>query len=495
MTFPFLSIIIFTPVLGAAILWLLPQERRVEARVLAAATAFIPLALCGWLYMAYDHARAGFQFVEQVPWIPAIGASYHVAADGLSLPLILLTGLVLFTGVLVSWNVEDRPRDFFAFLLLLSSGVFGVFLARDLLLLFFAYELAILPMYLLIATWGWKPLRRYAAMKLTLYLLIGSLVALVGILTLYLSAGIESFDMAALQEVTFAPRFQRIWFLPIFLGFGVLAGVWPFHAWSPDGHAAAPTAVSMLHAGVLMKVGAYSALRVAVELLPAGARFWLPYIIPLTLVNVLYGALVAIAQEDLKYVIGFSSVSHMGLVSMGFATLNRTGLAGSAVQMFSHGVMTAMFFAVVGMIYDRAHTRHIPDLGGLARVMPSAALGFVIAGLVSMGMPGLSGFVAEIQVFLGVWEARHVAPWYPSVAIAGALGMLLTAVYILRVTQRVFFGEMPPAFAALDGLTPLDKISLILLSIPLIAIGVYPPLITDLLQSGLDPIITLLGGR
>ncbi|HIP88153.1 MAG TPA: NADH-quinone oxidoreductase subunit M, partial [Anaerolineales bacterium] len=285
-----------------------------------------------------------------------------------------------------------------------------------------------------------------------------------------------------------------VWFLPIFLGFGVLAGVWPFHSWSPDGHVAAPTAGSMLHAGVLMKVGAYSALRVAILLMPEGARYWLPYVIFLTLVNVVYGAMIAMVQEDFKYVIGFSSVSHMGLVSMGFATMNHIGLSGAALQMFSHGVMTALFFAVVGMVYDRAHTRHIPSLGGFVRIMPMAAIAFIIGGLVSMGMPGFSGFIAEVQIFLGVWDAQDVAPWYPWIAIFASSGIIFTAAYVLRVVQQVFFGELKPEFATLPGITLLDKVALAILCAILIGVGAYPTVMTNVIQTGVTPILALLGG-
>ncbi len=494
MDFPFLSVITFTPAVGAILLLLLPKERKTEARVLAAATSFISMALSIWVFFTYDRTLAGFQFVEQVDWIPAIGASYHVGVDGISLPLLLLNGVVAFTGVLVSWGVDDRPNLFFAFLFLVVSGVYGVFIALDLFFLFFAYELAVFPMYLLISMWGWKETREYAAMKLTLYLLVGSIVSLVGVLALYFKADLGTFDILILQEAGVDAHFQQIWFLPVFMGFAVLGGVWPFHSWSPDGHVAAPTAGSMVHAGVLMKVGVYSALRVGITLLPEGAQLWLPYVLFLTMVNVVYGSMIAMVQEDFKYVIGFSSVSHMGLVSMGFATMSVAGMNGAALQMFSHGVMTALFFAVVGMVYDRAHTRHIPSLGGFARILPIPALAFIIGGLVSMGMPGFSGFVAEVQIFLGLWQARDVQPWYPVVAVISSLGIIFTAAYVLRVVQRVFFGELKPEFADLPGITVLDKIALGILCAILLVIGAFPTVIMDVIETGVPPILALLGG-
>ena len=459
----------------------------------ALATAFIAMALSLSVYFGYDKGLGGWQFEETAQWVPSLGIGYHVGADGMNLPMLALTGIVIFTGVMISWGIEDRPREFFAFLLLLTGGVFGVFMSLDLFLLFFFYELAIFPMYVLIATWG-STRKEYASMKLTLYLLVGSIIALLGILALYFEADLGTFDLLKLAEAGVSADFQRLWFLPVFLGFGVLAGIWPFHNWSPDGHVAAPTAVSMLHAGVLMKLGAYAALRVGVQLLPQGAEYWLPYVIFLVTVNVVYGSLIAMVQRDFKYVIGFSSVSHMGLVTMGFATMNSTGMSGAALQMFSHGIMTALFFAVVGMVYDRAHTRDIPSLGGFAKIMPIPAIAFIIGGLVSMGMPGLSGFVAELQIFMGLWSADNVAWYYPWIAMIAATGIVVTAAYVLRVVQRVFFGELKPEFADLPGVNFLDKTALFILSGLLILIGVYPKIMMSLIEVGVAPLAALFGG-
>jgi len=406
MQFPILSVIVFIPIITAVLILLFPSERKTEIRVTALAASAVALGLSTWLYFAYDVETAGYQFVEKYTWLKDLGISYYVGVDGMNTPLVLLTGIVMFTGVLISWKVDDRPREFFAFLFLLATGVFGVFVALDLFMLFFFYEIAVFPMYLLIVIWGWKVLREYAAMKLTLYLFIGSVIALVGALAMYFASGLGTFDMIALEEAAFTDGFQRFWFPFVFLGFAILGGIWPFHNWSPDGHVAAPTAVSMFHAGVLMKLGAFASLRVGIMLLPEGAKFWMPFIILLTLVNVVYGAYIAMVQTDFKYVIGFSSVSHMGLVAMGFATLNREGMIGAGVQMFSHGVMTALFFAIVGMIYDRAHTRQIPELGGFSKKMPLVTVAFIVGGLVSMGMPGFSGFIAEFPIFMGVWKSQ-----------------------------------------------------------------------------------------
>lgn len=489
MDFPFLSMIVFTPIVAALLLFMIPGDRKNVIRGVALSAATIAFVLSIWVYFAYDQTAGGYQFLEKATWVPQLGISYHVGVNGMNLPLVLLTGLVMFTGVLISWGIDDRPREFFAFLFILATGVFGVFVALDLFHLFFFYEIAVFPMYLLIAIWGWKVTREYAAMKLTLYLFIGSVIALVGGLAVYFTAGLNSFDLLELERAGFSIAFQRFWFPFIFFGFAVLGGIFPVHNWSPDGHVAAPTAVSMFHAGVLMKLGAFAALRVGIMLLPEGARFWSPLILVLATVNVVYGAFIAMVQRDFKYVIGFSSVSHMGLVMLGFATLNLKGLTGAGLQMFSHGAMTALFFAVVGMVYDRAHTREIPELGGFAKAMPLVAVAFIVGGLVSMGMPGFSGFIAEFPIFMGLWQRQ------PIVAVVAILGIVITAAYIMRVIGRVFFGEMPEKFVG--HITPIlwqDKVALILLAGILILIGVYPAIMAPLVESGAEAVLGLIGG-
>jgi NADH-quinone oxidoreductase subunit M len=508
MQFPFLSVIIFTPIIAAVILFLMPADRKDAARVLSACAAFITLALSVFVFVAYDKGGPRFQFVENVPWVPALGISYHIAADGISAAMLVLTGLVIFTGVLISWGVQDRPREYFALLMILVSGVFGAFVSRDAFLLFFFYELVIFPIYVLIATWG-SIRKEYAAMKLTLYLLIGSIVALVGVLALYFASPVRTFDLDELAQAAQNGAFmfnvglplggsvnlETLWFLPVFVGFSVLASIWPFHNWSPDGYAAAPTIVSMLHAGVLKNVGAFAALRMGIELMPHAARQLLPFVIFLVTVNVIYAAAIAMVQKDFKYVIGFSSVSHMGLVLMGFTTMNANGLNGAVMQMFSHGSMTALFFAVVGMIYDRAHTRDILSLGGFAKKMPWVAVAFIIGGLAGMGMPGLPGFVAELQIFMGVWKAGQVgvAAWYPYIAAITVLGVILTAAYILRVVTQVFFGEFrEEKYHGVGDVTVLDKTVLVILSVVLITVGVFPQLLMNMISTGTSPVVQML---
>jgi NADH-quinone oxidoreductase subunit M len=489
MHFPFLSVIVFTPVVAALILLFYKPEHKKAIRITALTAALFALALSIFVYLAYDKAAAGYQFIEKYDWMPMLGISLHFGVDGLSVPLVLLTGTVMVTGVMISWGIEERPREFFAFLFLLASGVFGVFCSLDLFMLFFFYEIAVFPMYLLISIWGWIKTREYAAMKLTLYLFIGSVISLIGALVMYNTSGMHTFNMLELEHAAFSPVFQKTWFPFVFIGFAILGGLFPFHNWSPDGHVAAPTAVSMFHAGVLMKLGAFAALRVGIMLLPEGAKFWAPFIMMLALVNIVYGAFIASVQTDFKYVIGFSSVSHMGLVMMGFATLKPEGLTGAGVQMFSHGVMTALFFAAVGMVYDRAHTRDIPKLGGMIKPLPLVGIGVIIGSLVSMGMPGFSGFIAEFPIFLGIWKTQWV------VAVVAAISIVITASYVLLVVRKVFFGKMPEEFEGhIPPIHTQDKIALILLMVMMIGIGIFPTVIVPWVQVGVQHVLALLGG-
>lgn len=514
MEFPFLSIIALSPIVFALIILLMPKERGENARMLGLGAMILGLVLSLYVYVAtYQNLppagtawRDTLQFVEQHPWVPSIGLNYIVGVDGLSATLVLLTSIVSLGGVLVSWSIEDRPREFYAFFMLLVAGVHGVFVAVDGFMLFFFYELAVLPMYVLIVVWGWKERREYAAMKLTLYLLIGSFISLIAFLVLYFTPveggeALRTFDLRVWSEAQFPWDIQRIWFMPLFIGFGVLAGLWPLHNWSPDGHVAAPTAVSMIHAGVLMKLGAYASMRVGIQILPQGAVYWLPFIILLTLINVVYGAFVAMRQRDLKYMIGYSSVSHMGLVTMGFAAMTLVGFTGSGIQMVSHGIMTALFFAVVGIVYDRTHTRSMDELSGIRQVLPWTVVAFIIAGLVGMGMPGLSGFLAEFPIFLGVWLGRgtsltavfglNPANYYAWVAIISALGIIITAAYILRAIHAVFFGEYEgDKWHDMRPLLGIDKFVLILFCVILVVIGLAPVVIAPIVESGMEPVVS-----
>ncbi len=515
MDFPFLSVIALSPIVAAAVILLLPKDRDEDARMLALATMIVGLLLSVYVYVAYRGNLPApgtswaetLRFVEEVAWIPSIGINYIVGVDGLSATLVLLTAVVGLGGVLISWSIEDRPREFFAFFMLLVAGVQGVFVSVDGFLLFFFYELAVLPMYVLIVIWGWEKTREYASMKLTLYLLIGSFISFIAFLVLYFmlpdysDALTPTFDLRVWAEADFPFSVQQVWFLPLFVGFAVLAGMWPLHNWSPDGHVAAPTAVSMIHAGVLMKLGAYASMRVAIQILPDGTVYWMPLIIVLTLINVLYGSLTAMRQRDMKYLIGYSSVSHMGLVTMGFAALNLDGFMGAGIQMVSHGIMTALFFSVVGMVYDRAHTRDMDELGGMMKVLPWAMVAFVVGGLVSMGMPGLSGFIAEFPIFLGVWRGGTLelgqtalglnpSAYYPIFAILTSLGIVITAAYILRAIGSVFFGDYDGhKWHDMRPLLTIDKLALVGFVVILVVIGLFPTVIAPIVQSGVTPVV------
>ncbi|MCP4358619.1 MAG: NADH-quinone oxidoreductase subunit M [Chloroflexi bacterium] len=511
MEFPFLSIIALSPIAAAIIILLLPKERGENARMLALAAMILGLILSLYVYFAYSGnlPAAGLPwaktlaFMEEYPWVPSVGINYILGVDGMSATLVLLTSIVGLGGVLISWSIDDRPREFYAFFMLLVAGVQGVFVSVDAFLLFFFYELAVLPMYVMIVIWGWKQTREYSAMKLTLYLLIGSFISFIAFLVLYFQLPQPTFDLRVWSEASFPFNVQMVTFLPLFLGFAVLAGTFPFHNWSPDGHVAAPTAVSMIHAGVLMKLGAYASMRVGIQILPEGTVYWMPFIILLTLVNVVYGSLIAMRQRDMKYLIGYSSVSHMGLVAMGFATLNLKGYTGAGIQMVSHGVMTALFFSVVGMIYDRAHTRDMDQLSGMSKVMSWGAVAFVIGGLVSMGMPGLSGFVAEFPIFVGLWEGNGMnfagafglnpANFYRWVAILAIPAVAITAAYILRAVGTVFFGEYDAEkWHDMRPILTIDKLTLVMFVSILIIIGVYPQIIAPMVQSGMTPVVDRL---
>jgi NADH-quinone oxidoreductase subunit M len=385
--------------------------------------------------------KPGLQTLVDVPWISQLGLGirYHLAADGISLTLIVLTGLAATAGILFSWNIEERAGEFFALFLALIGGVYGVFLSKDAFVFFVFYEIAIVPKYFLIANWG-STNREYGAMKLVLYSFFGSALVLAGLLWAYAAGGAHSFDLNDLASAAahFSHTQQLGMFALVFLGFAILAGLFPFHTWAPTGHVAAPTAASMLLAGVVMKLGAYGCLRVAMPLFPAGLAFWQPAIAWLAIIGIIYAGLVALVQQDFKFVIGYSSVSHMGFVLLGLAACNPQAVSGAVLQMFSHGVIAGLLFAVVGrMVYDRTHTRKLADLRAmpLHKLIPFAALVFVLAGMASMGMPGFSGFPAELTILIGTWKTS------PLWALFAATGVLVAAAFTLRAIQVSFFGS------------------------------------------------------
>ena len=478
-----LFLLIVLPLIGAGILLFVPAQRPGVVRWVSTILSLVVMFLGFYVFGLYDHDAGGFQFARAWQWLEIPGPwpfgdrgiTLSLGVDGISAMMALLTGIVMFTGTLISWSIADRNKDFFILYFLLLSGVFGVFVSLDLFFLFFFYELAVLPMYPLIGVWGSSSTfktfirtKEYGAMKLMLFLVAGSVLIWIALLAIFVEANAGTFDLQVLEQIEFSVGFQRIFFPFLMVGFGVLAGLWPFHTWSPDGHVAAPSAVSMVHAGVLMKLGAYGILRVGMTLLPEGAEAWMPVLVILGAVNVIYGAISAMGQRDLKYVIGYSSVSHMGYVIMGLATLHHLGVSGAVMQMFSHGVMTALFFAVVGAIYDRTHTRDIGVLEGMAKRMGTTAWLFAIAGLASLGLPGLSGFVAELLVFLGLFQT------YPVLGALGVVGAAITAVYILRLIGKVFFGELAEQWRNQTDISRREAGASVILVGFIVLMGLFP---------------------
>jgi NADH-quinone oxidoreductase subunit M len=426
-------------------------------------------------------------FVADTIWYPSLNIHYTVGVDGISVAMIVLSSIIVFTGVFSSW---DMPREFFMWYCLLSIGVFGFFISIDLFTMFLFYELALIPMYLLIGVWG-TGRREYSAMKLTLMLMTGSAFLLVGILGIYFTAGHSSMNLIELVQKQI-PMMHQYWIFPaVVVGFGVLGALFPFHTWSPDGHASAPTAVSMLHAGVLMKLGGYGCFRVAIYLMPEAASELSWIFLILTGISVVYGAFGAVVQTDLKYINAYSSVSHCGLVLFAILMLNRTAMTGAVLQMLSHGLMTALFFALIGLIYGRTHTRDIREMGGLMKVMPFASVCYVVAGLASLGLPGLSGFVAEMTVFVGSFE--HADTFHRVLTIVATCSIVITAVYILRTVAKILYGPVQdPHHVNLCDATWYEKISTAGLIVFIAALGLFPSGVVEIIRHSLEPLISRL---
>jgi NADH-quinone oxidoreductase subunit M len=480
---------IYISFLGAVGLLVLPRSSATVARILALLTAIAGFAIT---LAAFAQNSTGKQLtITRVPWIPVLGIEYHLAADGISLVLILLTGIIAITGVLFSWNIEERTKEFFAFYLLLIGAVYGVFLSYDLFLLFVFYEIVIIPKYFLIAIWG-STRREYGAMKLAIYSFVGSAMVLIGLIAAYVVAGSKTTSLSDMAQFPFSLHFQMLAFPLVFVGFGILAGLWPFHTWAPTGHVAAPTAASMLLAGVVMKLGAYGCLRVAMTLFPLGLGPWGFHVLGLgswrdvfsllAVIGIVYGALVALVQKDFKFVIGYSSISHMGFILLGLMTLNQIGLTGAVLQMFSHGILAGLMFAVVGrMVYARTHTRDLTVLGSmeLSKIIPFAAVTFILAGMASMGLPGFSGFWAELMIIIGVWRS------YPAFAICVGLGIVVGIVYIWRAMQKAFFAEVGAGpIVSQPPIMPItfpERIGAIILISASVLVGVYPQLFLNII--------------
>ncbi len=477
---------IYLTLAGAALSLFLP---RAFARWIALATAASGFAISVVAFFARQADFAHFTTIVHVPWVPALGMNYHLAADGISLTMALVTGLTALCAVLFSWKVESRPNEFFFWLLLVVGGSYGVFLSGDLFLFFVFYELVIVPKYFLIAIWG-STNKEYGAMQLTLYSFFGGALVFIGILAAYTTAG--TLDLPQLAQFQFTSQLQAWAFPVLFLGFAILAGIWPLHTWAPTGHVAAPTAGSMLLAGIVMKLGAYGALRVAMNLFPLGLQMWSKWMAVLAVIGIVYAAAVALRQNDLKFVIGYSSVSHMGFVLLGLAAANLLGVSGAVLQMFSHGVIGALLFALAGVVYHRTHTRDLNDLSTmrLGRTMPFVAFAFVVASAASMGIPGFSGFAAEITILLGAWKAFPLA-----VAFTG-IGMVLVAAFTLRALKKAFFADdrfrSPVAVVSnepvplADPITFAEKLGASLLIFATLAAGLYPRLLLDRIEPAVE---------
>lgn len=486
-----LSSFILVPLLMMLVLFFCKNMQQVRSTMVSGAS--ILLLLTAYLSYMFVQERAisseEMLFVSNTMWYPSLNIQYSVGVDGISILMIILTSVIIFTGVFSSWNM-DMAKEYFLWYCLLAIGVYGFFISLDLFTMFLFYELALIPMYLLIGVWGTGK-KEYSAMKLTLMLMGGSAFLLIGILGIYYTSGHTSMNILELANMHI-PIEQQYWIFPAtFLGFGVLGALFPFHTWSPDGHASAPTAVSMLHAGVLMKLGGYGCFRVAINLMPEAAQELSWIFLILTGISVVYGALSAVVQTDLKYINAYSSVSHCGLVLFALLMLNKTAMTGAVLQMLSHGLMTALFFALIGLIYGRTHTRDIRQMGGLMKIMPFASVCYVIAGLASLGLPSLSGFVAEMTIFVGSFQ--HDDMFRRVLTVAATCSIVITAVYILRTVGKILYGPvLDESHLKLSDATWYEKVSAVSLIVCIVAIGIYPSVFFNLIGDSLAPIISRL---
>lgn len=488
-----LSLFVLVPVL--TILALFATKGLKQARIVTMLGSMVQLGMAVNLIFAYFRERAIntdiMIFTRDIVWFKSFNIHYAIGVDGISVALLMLTSIVVLAGVFISWKMKDLPKEFFVSLLVLSSGVYGFFISIDLFTMFLFYEVAVIPMYLLIGIWGSGP-KEYSAMKLTLMLMGASAVLLVGILGIYFNSnadgGALTFNILEIAKVNIPFEAQKLFFPLTFLGFAVLGALFPFHTWSPDGHASAPTAVSMLHAGVLMKLGGYGIFRVAMFLLPEGAIEWSWVFIILSATGVIYGAFSALRQTDLKYINAYASVSHLGMVMFALLMLNKTGWNGAILQSLSHGFMTALVFALIGMIYERTHTRDITRLGGLLKVIPFISVSFVVVGLAYLGLPGFSGFVAEMNIFVGAFQNDDMFTRVATIIVVSAI--VVTAVFLLRVIGIMLMGTVKnPEFLKLPTVTWYERTGIILLFIPIIGIGIAPLWLSDMILESLEPFI------
>ncbi len=490
---PILSMTLFIPILGAVLIMFLPREEEKSIKYIAAVSTLISLVLSIFIFADYDKALAGMQFVETIPWVKNLGVNYALGVDGISIALLLLTNLIGFSAIYASWDTKEKVKEFFILLLILITGVMGTFVATDLFIFFLFYEVVVIPIYLLVIMFGSskRVTKEYAGMKLTIYLLIGSAFLLVGLISLFVKAqgllGYPSLDIATLAGLNYPVPFQIFVYGLMALGFATLLSMFPFHAWSPDGYAGAPTAVSMIHAGVLKKIGGYGLIRIGLFILPAGAKFIAPIIAVLAIANVVYAGMICLSQKDLKYIVGYSSVSHMGYVLIGIASLNLISINGAIMMMFAHGVMAALFFAMIGNLYHKSHTRNVGDFGGLAHQMPRLATGFMLAGLASLGLPGTVNFIGEFTIFVGAFRSYQV------LTIIAILGIIVTAVYILRTLGNVLYGPRKAEWDHLQDLRGTELVPLVVLGGAILWGGILPYPIMDLINLGVGQLMSQIG--
>lgn len=486
-----LSLFVVIPVLMLLGLWGARNLNQVRGVMVAGSSCLLALSI--WLTVYFIQQRAAGNVDEMlltysVSWFKPLNICYNVGVDGISVVMLLLSSIIVFTGTFASWQLKPMTKEYFLWFTLLSTGVYGFFISIDMFTMFMFYEVALIPMYLLIGVWG-SGNKEYAAMKLTLMLMGGSALLILGILGIYYFSGATTMDITKIAALHNIPvDVQKIFFPFVFIGFGVLGALFPFHTWSPDGHASAPTAVSMLHAGVLMKLGGYGCFRIAMYLLPDAAQELAWIFLILTTISVVYGALSACVQTDLKYINAYSSVSHCGLVLFALLMMTKTACTGAILQMLSHGLMTALFFALIGMIYGRTHTRDVRKLGGLMKIMPFLSVGYVIAGLANLGLPGFSGFVAEMTIFVGSFE--NADTFHRAATIIACTSIVVTAVYILRVVGKILFQKVAdPHYLELTDATWDERVAVICLIACVAGLGVFPLWAQGVIRDAVGPII------
>ena len=510
--------ILFAPFAGALALIFVSNRQPLLVRGIAATSAFVSLIASIYIFYGYDTVQGGFQFVQKFAWSKELGIALYLGVDGIGTPLVLASSILLFAGIFVSWHIKDRAKEFYIWLLILAAATIGVFMSLDLFFLYFFYEMSVIPMYLLLGMWGshtkkylemtdpegmklrdsvgfifnfGSNSKEYAAMKLVLFLSAFAVAALMGILLIYKFSGLNTFDILVLREQAnlmnipvLGTTLDKIIWILVFFGFASIAPIWPLHSWSPVGHAAAPAATSMLHAGVLMKLGHFSIIRVAFEILPETTRELMPIAAVLCMFSIIYGGFVAFYAKDTKYVIGYSSSSHMGYVFLGMAALNYISLSGAVIYMFAHAMATGMLFAMAGWVYDQTHTRDIPSLGGLSNKMPFISGCFIVGCMASIGMPGTVNFVAEIMIVVGSWNK------YPLQVIVAMLGIVLTLAYLFKMMRGLFYGPMNQKYShAHDAVGTVDRLPLLMMITISIGFGIFPMHLYEVVRSGVDPLI------